>query len=250
MALIAENLEKYTVESLKMFLLNRGVPLTGGIRKADLVTKCMLADQLQLPVLSTVPEKVEEIQTRSEQKFKDGYVQIPFPEELTFGWFSDLCYYSDLTLDCLKDYVKRSVAEKAFKEGLNLNKWQPSDHVSHVEFNKISECLKYCFIGGEVVPQTRIGESRYKVWVCLSSISCAVLTGECECAAGFSEACKHVFALLHHIEHHVTLGHNKTCTSQSEQIWNKTTDKKGEKIHRPAVLSALLIDLTQSIPGI
>ena len=48
-------------------------------------------------------------------------------------------------------------------------------------------------------------------------------------------------ALLHHIEHHVTLGHNKTCTSK-EQIWNKTTDKKGEKIHRPAVLSEITFD--------
>ena len=112
MALTAENLEKWTVESLKMFLLNRGVPLTGVIRKADLVTKCMLTDQLQLPVLSIVPEKVEEIQTRREKKLKDVYVQILFPEELTSGWFSDLCYYPDLTLDCLKDYVKRSVAEK------------------------------------------------------------------------------------------------------------------------------------------
>ena len=87
----------------------------------------------------------------------------------------------------------------------------------------------------------KVGESRYQVWVCLSSISCAVLTGECGCAAVFSEACKHVFALLHHIEHHVTLGHNKTCTSK-EQIWNKTTDKKGEKIHRPAVLSEITFD--------
>ena len=52
------------MESLKIFFLNRGVPLAGGIRKADLVTKCILTDQLQLPVLSTVPEKVEEIQTR------------------------------------------------------------------------------------------------------------------------------------------------------------------------------------------
>ena len=75
MALTAENLEKWTVESLKMFLLNRGVPLTGVIHKADLVTKCMLTDQLQLPVISTVTEKVEEIQTRREQKLKDVYVK-------------------------------------------------------------------------------------------------------------------------------------------------------------------------------
>ena len=45
-------------------------------------------------------------------------------------------------------------------------------------------------------------------------------------AAGLSKACRHVFALLHNIEHHVTLGHNKT----KEQIWNKTINKKDEKI--------------------
>ena len=115
----------------------------------------MLTDQLQLPVLSTVPEKVEEIQTRREQKLKDGYVQILFPEELTSGWFSDLCYYSDLTLDCLKDYAKRSIAEKAFKEGLNLNN---GNHVSHVEFNNISEYLKYCFIRGSCSPNSDRGK--------------------------------------------------------------------------------------------
>ena len=126
------------MESLKMFLLNRVVQLTGGM-------------------LSTVPEKFEEIQTRRQQKLKGGYVQIPFPKELTSGWFKDLCYYPNLTLDCLKHYAKRSVVEKAFKEGLNLNN---GNHVSHVEFNNIAECLKYGFIRGEVVPQTRIGESR------------------------------------------------------------------------------------------
>ena len=88
---------------------------------------------------------------------------------------------------------------------------------AYCKFHNIAECLKYCFIRGEVVPQTRIEESRYKVWVCLNSIPCAVLTGKRGCAAGFREACKRVFALLHHMEHHVTLGQNKTCTSK-EQI--------------------------------
>ena len=126
---------------------------------------------------------------------KDGYVQIPFPEELACGWFKDFCYYPNLTLDCLKDYAKKCVVEKAFKEGLNLSN---GNHVSNVEFNNIAECLKYCFMRGEVVPQTRISES-HKVWVCLNSITCAILTGECGCAAGLSETCKHVFALMHHV---------------------------------------------------
>ena len=103
---------------------------------------------------------------------------------------------TQILLLTVKDYAKKCVAEKAFKEGPNLSN---GNHVSNAEFNNIAECLKYCFMRGEVVPQTRISESHYKVWVCLNSITCAILTGECGCAAGLSEACKHVFALMHHV---------------------------------------------------
>ena len=61
------------------------------------------------------------------------------------------------------------------------------------------------------------------------------MTGECGCIAGYSESCKHVFALLHYVEHHVSLGHNKTCTSK-KQTWHETI-KKGEKVHPPVRMS-------------
>ena len=35
------------------------------------------------------------------------------------------------------------------------------------------------FIPGEVVPQTRISESPYKVWICIHTESCEILTSEC-----------------------------------------------------------------------
>ena len=70
--------------------------------------------------------------------------------------------------------------------------------------------------------------------------TCEILTGECGCVAGYSvEACKHVFALLHFTEHHVSLGHNKTCTSK-RQMWHETVSK-GEKIH-PAKIRNFLFD--------
>ena len=64
-----------------------------------------------------------------------------------------------------------------------------------------------------MVPQTRVSEKPYKVWVCLNNLtSCEILTGECGCIV----MCKHVFALLHFVEHHVSLGHNKTCMSKKQ----------------------------------
>ena len=46
-----------------------------------------------------------------------------------------------------------------------------------------------------MIPQTRVGEKPYKVWVCLNNLaSYEILSGECGCIAVYSESCKHVFA--------------------------------------------------------
>ena len=58
--------------------------------------------------------------------------------------------------------------------------------------------------------------------------------------AGYSESCKHVFALLHFVEHHLSLAHNKTCTSK-KQTWHETI-KKGEKVHPPVRMSGVSFD--------
>ena len=110
--------------------------------------------------------------------------------------------------------LRKSAATKAYKERLNLNF---ANHVSNIEVNNIFPCIKYLFIRGKVVPQTRVSEDSYSVWVCLNDES-DVLTGECGCIAGYSESCKHVFALLHSVEQHVTRGHNKTCTSVKQKM--------------------------------
>ena len=97
------------------------------------------------------------------------------------------------------------------------------------------------FLRGQLVPQTRVSENPYKVWVCLNNLaSCEILTGECGCIAGYSESFKLVFALLHYVEHHVSLGHNKTCTSK-KQTWHETI-KKGEKVHPPVRMSEVSFD--------
>ena len=44
--------------------------------------------------------------------------------------------------------------------------------------------IKYGFIIGEVVPQTRVNEKPFKVWVCLNLETCQILTGGCGCIAG------------------------------------------------------------------
>ena len=53
-----------------------------------------------------------------------------------------------------------------------------------------------------MVPQTRVSEKPYKVWVSVNNLaSCEILTGECGCIGGYSESCKHVFALMGTVSH-------------------------------------------------
>ena len=90
-----------------------------------------------------------------------------------------------------------------------------------------------------MVLQTRVSEKPYKVWVCLNNLAlCEILT-ECSCIAGYSESCKHVFALLHYVEHHVSLGHNKTRTSK-KQTWHETV--KDEKVYPPVRMNEVSFD--------
>ena len=238
MVLIEEELAAWTVDMLKDYLTTRGVTVSGGGgRKADLIRKVLAADLLQLPTLPSMETKIKEISDRRRAKLMVDGVIIPFPEDIAEGWMKEFVYFPDVTMDCLRNYAKKSISEKGFKEGANLHR---ANHVRNVEFNNISDCIKFGFFRGQVVPQTRVSEKPYKVWVCLNLSTCEIFTGECGCIAGYSESCKHVFALLHFVEHHVSLGDNKTCTSK-KQTWHETV-KKGEKVHPPVRMNKVSFD--------
>ena len=100
-----------------------------------------------------------------------------------------------------------------------------------VNFNPISSSLKYYFVKGVLIPQTRVNKNPYSVWVCIHDNG-SILTGECGCVAGLISSCKHVFAILHYIENEVTLDHNKTCTSKTQK-WDVRVYRKSKKLHQP-----------------
>ena len=53
-------------------------------------------------------------------KLKVDGITIPFPEDIERGWMKDFVYFPDLTMDCIRDYAKKSISEKGLKEGANL----------------------------------------------------------------------------------------------------------------------------------
>ena len=58
----------------------------------------------------------------------------------------DFVYFPDLTMDCFRDYAKKSISENGLKEGANLRR---AKHVGNVEFNNISDCIKFVFLRGQ-----------------------------------------------------------------------------------------------------
>ena len=79
------------------------------------------------------------------------------------------------------------------KEGANLHR---ANHVINVEFNNISDSIKYGFIRGE----------KSQNCACLNLKTCQISASEYGCLAGYRDPCKHVFALFHFILHHVSIG--------------------------------------------
>ena len=149
------------------------------------------------------------------------------------NWLEGSEYLPDTTYCDLEEYFQTNNVMKALAEGKSLF---VSGHVSGVEYNGISNDVSFCYVRGKVVPQTRITEKPYTVWVCLQGETGTVVTAECKCLAGLGESCKHVAALLHYIEQEVKHGHNKTCTSKV-QYWGKKPPSKKRKIHKPAKIS-------------
>ena len=65
MVLTQEELKDWNMDTLKNYLTERGVTLSGGgSRKADLIRKVLAADLLQLPTLPSQEEKSKEIARR------------------------------------------------------------------------------------------------------------------------------------------------------------------------------------------
>ena len=76
---------KWSIVVLKQFLSERNVPVPAGNRKTDIVRKCLLAQELELPVLPNFMKKDTEIAERRLQKLTIDGIKLPFPEEIK-GW--------------------------------------------------------------------------------------------------------------------------------------------------------------------
>ena len=104
MALTQKELEAWTVDLLKNYLVERGVTVSGGgSRKADLIKKVIAAELLELAILPSIEKKSEEIADRRVAKLKVDGITIPFPEVLVQGWLDEgICLFPRFNYELFK----------------------------------------------------------------------------------------------------------------------------------------------------
>ena len=78
-----------------------------------------------------------------------------------------------------------TAGQKSVLEGKSL---YLSGHVGSLLYHGISPNISYCFVKTTVVPQTRISEDPYDVWVAVHKESGTVSTAHCTCLAGYVKA--------------------------------------------------------------
>ena len=199
-----KELQKWKVEDLRKYLFQRDVPISNNASKENLIKKKIFLQNLDMLIQPRQGEREKEILNAKHNKFSIDGIQIPHPTDIKENW-----YLSSIILKNIDEYAGLNSAKKGLEEGKNL---LFTAHVMSVKFNPITSSLKYCFVKGVVIPQTRVNGNPYSVWVCIHDDG-SILTGECGCVAGLISSWTHAFVLLHYIKNDVTLDHNKTCTS-------------------------------------
>ena len=83
-----EELQKWKVEDLRKYLLQRGVPIGTNARKANLIEKVIFAQKLDLPNQPSQEEHEKEILNAKHKKLSIDGVQIPPPNNIKEHWIT------------------------------------------------------------------------------------------------------------------------------------------------------------------
>ncbi|XP_065654482.1 uncharacterized protein LOC136081123 [Hydra vulgaris] len=222
--------EEWTILKLQEYLSDHGINRSGN--KQTLVNHALGVFNMNLPITFTdATDELNEIQQDVLEKLFIEKVQIPHPMNLKNGWTEAPANFPEILLQQINDYLYSNNAGKAFKGGISLFN---SGHLSNVMSHAINDTCRYCFIRGLCLPEQKLTNTPYDVWVVIHKDSGDVVTGDCSCPAGTSGICKHVGALLWYIEKEVSLDNNFSCTSKKQQ-WS-VPSKKQSRLHVPATL--------------
>ena len=177
-----DDFSKWNIPQLQEYLQDRGINKSG--KKDQLVVNADCAYNMNLPIVyQDIQEEQEERKRDSANKLvmENGMLTLSNPLTLSDGWVKAPENLPGATHSDIHAYLTKHEAGKAFKGGKSLLE---SGHLENVMTNAISPNIRYCFVRGICLPEQKVSNDYYNVWVCLHKDSSEVICGECSCVAG------------------------------------------------------------------
>ena len=179
----ANDFKSWTMVQLQDFLADRCINKSG--TKGKLVENAYGAYKMNLPVTATDAQS-ELLQLKQDISKKlvleNGMVNLPNPSSLKDEWVLAPLNIPDTTHEIVMHYLVTNDAGKAYRGGKSLLE---SGHVSNVMTHLISPNIRYCFVRGLCLPEQKLSNNPYDVWICIQKDTGDIITGDCSCTAGY-----------------------------------------------------------------
>lgn len=221
--------ERWSVRNLKDYLARHGISHVGN--KTELVALAYSCKQMKKPESDKYSKDIQ-------QSFHDYQdilklsedIAIPDPFKITEGWIGEgnhgMKYWPPVSIMDIVDHFREQNENSdkllsEYKSGKAYDYFK-SEWLKEIHYNSLNHLVsdypgvdKYCVLKAKCTPSQRIHDTYHDVWITVGKETGTVACAYCNCAAGLSQTCNHVAAILFRVEAAVRAGWtNPTCTSQ------------------------------------
>lgn len=211
---IYEELKMWTKVALKEYLQRRCLPLYGDINV--LIARVFNAIEKKIPTELEGEERLRACQ----QQYDDilERLQIEDPLKLDKGWIDEsqggTALWPDLSSFHLLQWHTKQRPPTTNQDSLPMYKidkayqYFKGNLAQNVAYHPVSDRSEICVLLNLCTRSMERSKEPHEAWVALRKENAEILGAYCSCAAGLSEVCNHVTALLFRIESVVKEGGN------------------------------------------
>ena len=233
-----DDFERWNVHSLKDYLAKHGISQTG--KKSELVALAFACEYMNKPESDTYTRDIQQ----SFHKYQDilkllENVTLPDPFKITDGWIGErdegMKHWPPISIADIVDHFREQKSDSdkllsAYKARKAFDYYK-TEWLKGLFYNSLNHFVssypgldKYCVLKAKCTPSQRLNDPYHDMWMAIEKETGKVTCAYCNCAAGLSQTCNHVAAMLFRVEAAVRAGFtNPTCTSQKLQ-WNVPKD--------------------------
>ena len=224
-----EDFDRWNVRSLKDYLARHGISHVA--KKSELVALAYSCKHMNKPEMDTYTRDIQQ----SFHEYQDilklpENVTLPDPFKITDGWIGEasdgMKYWPPIYIVDIVDHFKEQKGDSdkllsEYKAGKAYDYFK-TEWLKELFYNSLNHSVskypgvdKYCVLKAKCTPSQRLNDPYHDVWMAIEKETGKVTRAYCNCAAGLSQTCNHVAAMLFRVEAAVRAGlTNPTCTSQ------------------------------------